>query len=220
MDRFAVNEGRMLYFHRVALDQARRSPGLLGRARRELERLRSQRPESEGVWKEWEGLLDGGLDAMAAAVLADTPQGGLLRANSPLTEGLAPEERNALWQRVGLQQFAAYYLIAVADLALTVDEQAAITGVAADTLAAWRETPPLTMTQNVLDELKLVVGLQHALEMLYPDTEVRRSWLRSHVDALSARPIDILTNGDGDMLQRTLVAAVQPLLKDNELPSH
>lgn len=220
MDRFAVNESRMLYFHRVLLDQARQSPQLIERAARRLEHMRQTRPDPQGIWAEWAQLLDGCLDALAAAVLADTPRGGLLRANSPLAEALAPEEKNMLWQRIGLHQFTALYLRAARDLALTVDEQAAVLGVAAEQLAEWRDGPPATMAGRLLEPLKQVVAVHRALEKLFPEPDFGRAWLRSHNDLFAATPLELLMNGRGAVVQAHLTAALVPLLQDGDRPSH
>lgn len=220
VDRFAVNESRMLYFHRVVLDQVRRSPGLLERARTQLARLRSSRPDVQGLWDEWEGLLAGDFAALEAAVLAATPRGGLLRANSPMVEGLAPEERNALWQRVGLQQFVAYFMAAADDLGLDLEEQAAVAGLPAAELAEWRKAPPMEMAQPTLDALKRLVGLRHALEMLHPDRDARRAWLRRPDDSLATRPVDLLTSGGAAALHDALSAHARPLLGPGDLPRY
>lgn len=220
MDRFAVNESRMHYFHRVLVDQARRTPNLLVRAAEALPEMRRRQPGQQALWDEWQSLLDDGIDAIAEAVLADGAHAGLLRANSPLLEILEAGERNALWQRVGLQQFAAYYLGAVADLDLVPDEESAIVGLDPGTLLGWREAPPLTMTQGTLDALKVVIAVQRALAALYPEQALRRQWLRGHVDAFSARPIDLLVNGGGALVQHHLAEIVRPRLDQTDLPSH
>lgn len=220
MDRFAINESRMLYFHRLVLDQARRSPGLLERARAQVQRLRATRPDIDGVWGEWEALLAGDIGALEAAVQAATPRGGLLRANSPLVEGLAAEERNALWQRVGLQQFVAYFLAAAEDLDLSPDQQAAIAGLPVAAVADWRRAPPLDMAQSTLDALKRLVAVRHALERLHPDRDARRAWLRRPESTLAARPLDLLIGGHAAALHDALSAAVRPLLGPGDVPSH
>jgi hypothetical protein len=220
MDRFAVNESRMLYFHRVLIDQARRSPGLIARARPALAGMRLRAPALATLWDQWEGLLAAGLDAIEQALLADGAQAGLLRANSPLAEILEAEERNALWQRVGLQQFAAYYLGAVQDLGLSLDEEAAITTLDVTELESWSEAPPLSMTQAALDALKMVIAIQRALTALFPEQDMRQAWLRGHVDSFAARPIDMLVGGGGDLVQSYLAAAVQPNLDRETLPSY
>ncbi|MGE5545443.1 MAG: hypothetical protein ACM33T_00985 [Solirubrobacterales bacterium] len=220
MDRFAVDEGRMLYFHRVLIEQARQSPGLIARAQDSLARMRGRRPDAAAMWDQWETLLAGPLDALATTVCAASAQAGLLRANSPLADALAPEERNALWQRIGLHQFAALYLQAAKDLGLTTEEQGAILAVPADSLAAWRDGPPVSMSAATLDGLKLVVAIHRGLERLFDDADLRRAWLRARVDVLPAPPIDLLTSGRGGLLQAYLTAALQPLIPDSDRPSH
>lgn len=214
MDRLAIDEARMLYFHRVLVDEASRSVGLIARA---WECLASTH---DSVRDEWAALLDSGIDAIAGAALADTIRGSALRAHSPLAAALSDAERNALWSRVGLHQFTAIYLDAVQDLGLSDDEQAAVLGVEESDLAEWRRAAPLTMAVSVLDGLKLMVAVQRALARLYPDQETRRAWLRAHVDSFAARPIDILAGGHGSVLQSHLTAALMPLINDNERPSN
>lgn len=220
MDRLAVNESRMLYFHRILVAEARRSPALLDRARAELARRHAQRSDPHGVWAEWMELLDGPFEALAEAVLADTPRGGLLRANSPLADCLGAEEKNALWQRIGLHQFVAMYLQAAADLQLTVEEQAAITGQPAEEVAGWRAAAPAMMAAEVLDALKMVVGIHRGLERLFPDADTRRSWLRGQVDLFAGRPVDLMRAGEGGKVQAYLTAASRPLIADSDRPSH
>lgn len=220
MDRLAVNESRMRYFHRLLVAEARHSPALLDRARADLARRRAVRPDPHGVSAEWAELLDGPFEALAEAVLADTPRGGLLRANSPLADCLGPEERNALWQRIGLHQFVAMYLQAAADLELTIDEQAAVIGLAADEVAGWRAAAPTMIGAEVLDALKTVVGIHRGLERLFPDADTRRAWLRGQVDLFAGRPIDLLLSGQGGKVQAYLTAALQPLIADGDRPSH
>jgi hypothetical protein len=220
MDRLAVNESRMLYFHRVLVAEARRAPGLLERARTELARRHAQRPDPHGVWAEWLDLLNGPFEALAEAVLADSPRGGLLRANSPLADCLGAEEKNALWQRIGLHQFVAMFLQAANDLHLTIEEQAALTGLPEDEVAGWRAAAPASMAAEVLEALKIVVGVHRALERLFPDPDTRRAWLRSPVDLFAAPPIGLILAGDGGRVQAYLTAALQPIISDADRPSH
>ncbi|CAA7621993.1 hypothetical protein [Magnetospirillum sp. UT-4] len=220
MDRFAVNEARMLYFHRVLVDQARRTPNLVARAVEALPGLRQRSPAQEALWDRWEVLLAAGLDVVAKAVLADSVEAGSLRATSPLAEILEPEERNALWQRVGLQQFAAYYLAAIEDLGLSLEEESAIVGIGIEELSGWSDAPPLAMTQGTLDALKMVIAIQRALATILPEPDERRAWLRGHVDAFAASPVAVLTNGGGAIVQAWLTAQVQPLLGAEDRPSH
>lgn len=220
MDNFSVTEARTLYFHRVLLDQARRTPGLMERARAALARMEAGRPNIQGVWDEWRSLLAGDAEHLEEAVLAASPRGGLLRAHSPLADDLADGERNALWQRVALQQFAAYFLVAAEDLDLVLAEQAALTGLTIGELDGWKAAPPLTMTAGVLEALKLVVALHSALKRLHPEREARRAWMRMPAAALGARPVDLLVRGDGDRIMEHLTGIIRPLLTDSDRPSH
>lgn len=214
MDRLAIDEARMLYFHRVLVDEASRSVGLIARAQALLGGTH------DSVRAEWTALLDGGVEVIAQAALADTIRGGALRAHSPLAAALSDAERNALWARVGLHQFTAIYLDAVQDLGLSDDEQAAVLGIDASELEDWRRAAPLTMAASVLDGLKLLIAVQRSLGRLYPDQETRRGWLRAHAESFAARPIDILASGHGTALQHHLTAALMPLINDNERPSN
>lgn len=220
MAHFAVDESRMLYFHRVLLDQARRTPNLVLRAVAALPAMRDRVPGLAGMWREWDALLAAGLSAIEAAILADTAQAGLLRANSPLAEILDADERNALWQRVGLQQLVAYYLAAVTDLGLSLDEEAAITGLSEDELAGWADAPPPTLSRRTLDALKTIIAVQRALAALHPVPDQRQAWLRQPNDTFPATPLAALTGGDAALVQQMLAAAVQPGLSREAMPSH
>lgn len=220
MDQFAVNEARTLYFHKVLHDQLRRSPDLLDRARDHLAALRKSQPAQKDVWAEWEVLLAGSFEDMDAKVLDHSAQGGLLRANSPIAQALSGPERNALWQRIGLQQFTGHFLNAVDDLALDIKEQSAMTGIAIPIIEDWRRAPPTEMTQGMLEELKLILAVHQALTVLYTDQDVRRAWLRSYVEVFAAKPIDILMRGDGGEVHRYLTLAAQPLIRPDDMPSH
>jgi hypothetical protein len=220
MADLSVNESRMLYFHRILLEEAAHTPGLLTRAREVLAAMRARRPQSEDVWAEWSALLDGEAGPRAQAVLADTPKGGLLRANSPIAEGLSQEERNALWQRMGLHQFVYLYIQAAKDLALTPAEESAMVGLPAEELAEWRASPPVTVTGELLEALKVVVAVHRALERIFPDVDARRAWLRKPVDLFAARPVDLIASGHGAALRDYLTEALQPLIGDHDRPSH
>jgi len=141
MDNFLVGERRSLEFHTVVLDLLRDHPNLIERARQALAKTRAGHPNPDGVLDRWRTLLDGTPEAMAPALLADDPAGGLLRANSPFNGLFSIEERNAVWQRVGLRQFARLFLDAADDLALSAAELARIVGIAAEELEDWRRNP-------------------------------------------------------------------------------
>jgi hypothetical protein len=128
MELFSLSEEKALLFHRAIVGLVHEHPNLLVRARAELENQRARTPEQENLWDRWAALLDKPLDDLSAVILADTPDGGLLRAHSPLGAALDTSERNAVWRRIGLIQFFHHYLIAVDDLGVSTPEQAAITG--------------------------------------------------------------------------------------------
>jgi hypothetical protein len=208
MDRFAVSEARLLFFHRVLIDQAQTMPTLLDRARERLQ------PSGDEAWR---ALLDGPFENLTAAVLEDSPQGGLLRARSPLMAALSDLERNALWQRVGLQQVVAYAQAASADLGLSEQEEQAVLG---DDATGWHQAPPLALTARQLEPLKQLIAIQRALAMLEPDPQRRREWLRHPHPAFSVAPIDVLVNGGAEFLQHGLAEMVRPQLSAGDVPAH
>ena len=158
------------------------------------------------------------LDEMAEHVLADTPDGGLLRANSPLTKALGATERNAVWQRIGLMQFVHHYLDAADDLGLTPAEQAAVTGLDVSELVRWKTHPPTQLTRGTLDRLKQTVALHKAMAGIDPDREARRRWLRSESETLGATPISMLLDGEARRVMEGLAGAVRLTLGPKNLP--
>ncbi|CAA7621379.1 hypothetical protein MTBLM5_40117 [Magnetospirillum sp. LM-5] len=208
MDRFTVSEARLLFFHRVLIEQAIATPGLIERA---LARLR---PAGDEAWRD---LLDGPFERLAEAVLEASPQGGLLRAQSPLMAALSDQERNALWQRVGLQQVVAYAQAACADLGLSPEEELAVMG---EEASRWHQAPPQALTAQQLEPLKQIIAIQRALATLEPDHQRRRDWLRQPHPAFSVAPIDILVNGGGEFLQHGLAEMVRPHLSAGDVPAH
>jgi hypothetical protein len=215
MDPFAVTESRTLFFHRVLLEQIERSPALLERARAALPDLAPRAPQA--VRDRWQALLSGPVTAMAAAILDEGPDGGMLRAHSPLLAAMSDAERNSLWQRVGMQQIVAYGLAAAADLGLSPEEEAAVLGEAA---AQWHQAPPATLTVEAMDPLKQIIAIQRALAVLVPDGHDRQAWLRTPHPAFGARPVEILTNGGAALLQQGLAEMVRPHLDRRDLPAH
>jgi len=95
-----------------------------------------------------------------------------------------------------------------------------VAGVPDSVVAEWHRAPPLEITQPVLAALKRLVGLRHALELLHPDRESRRAWLRRPDQSLGARPVDLITRGDAALLHDALSAHARPLLGPGDVPSH
>ncbi len=218
MADFMLSEQRALELHHAILETVQDHPNLIGRARRRLAALRESRGDLALIWEKWTDILDRPAEDMGRDVLADTPDGGLLRAHSPLDGMLSPEERNALWQRVGLRRFFRFFMDAADDMALSEDEQASLAGQDLGTLAGWRESPPRTMTRETLERLKRVVSVHITLKELLGDMEGRRNWLREESATLGARPIDLLM-GDGiERLRDYLSGARRLRLKPGDMP--
>ena len=215
---FALTEEKALLFHRALIDLVREHPNLIKRSMAELAQCRTRSPGQMSAWDRWQALLEMSIDDMAEHVLADTPDGGLLRANSPLSRILNRAERNAVWQRIGLMQFVRFFLEAVDGLGLTPDEQAAITGLDASELAGWRTAPPATMIAGVLERLKIVVALHKAIAQIEPMQNVQQQWLRSESETLGATPISLMLEGETDRVLENLSGAVRLTLSREDLP--
>jgi len=212
MELFTLSEEKALLFHRAIMGLVRQHPNLLVRARHEVENQRRRDPEQQSVWDYWAALLDKPFKELASVILADTPDGGLLRAHSPLGAALTAGERNAVWRRIGLMQFFRHYLIAVDDLELAPHEQATITGLNEDTLIEWRVTGPGEMPKQVLESLKQIVALHKSLEGMSERSEVRRRWLRTNSEALNGVPMDLLAGGKIVLVIDSLAGAVRSTL--------
>jgi len=218
MSIFALSEQKSLVFHQVIMGLIGNHPNLITRAVAELSKFRSRKAEQMALWDRWAALLDLPLEEMAPHVLADTADGGLLRANSPFTVALSKPERNAIWQRIGLMQFTGHYFGAAADLALDLAEQSVIIGVTTAELTAWQKQRPQEMTKGVLDRLKQVVALHKALSVITSDQEVRRRWLRSESPTLAALPLSLMMEGKAAQVLESLAGAAQLVLSPDDLP--
>lgn len=89
-------EQRSLWLHwavagKLALDPAR----VLGRARRNLERLREVHPTGsvQADFDAWQAWLDGPLDVLLGLLVSRSPRAIELRQNSPFAGVLSPIER-------------------------------------------------------------------------------------------------------------------------------
>ncbi len=217
---FMVDEGRQLELHRALVEFVAENPNLAERALQLVPVLRLKHPDLSHVFDQWEAILAMEPDAMAEALLADNPDGGLLRANSPLVLALGAAERNVAWQRVGLRQFAAFFQDAADDLGLSAAEAAEAVGRTEADIAAWADQPPKTMTMGELEALKRIVAVQRCLARLHPDQAARRRWLRAESEALGAVPADMLKDERIDDLWDHLTEAAQETLTRSDVPSH
>ncbi|MBT3306698.1 MAG: hypothetical protein HN377_09470 [Alphaproteobacteria bacterium] len=215
---FSLTEEKALLFHRALMGLIREHPNLIDRSLAELEKCRQQNPGQMSVWDRWQALLDMPIDDMAVHVLADTPDGGLMRAHSPLGKILLTAERNAVWQRIGLMQFVNYFLDAVDSLGLSLEEQAALTGQDQSELTGWRKTAPTMMASAVLDRLKIVVSLHKAISQIEPKQNIQQRWLRTESETLGAAPISLLLGGEADRVLENLSGAVRLTLTREDLP--
>lgn len=90
------DQGRSLWLHRaVAGKLALDPPRALGRARRNLARLRDVHPRGRvhAQFDAWEALLDGPLDLLLDVLVSRSPRAVELRQNSPFAGVLTNTER-------------------------------------------------------------------------------------------------------------------------------
>jgi len=215
---FELSEEKALLFHRAIVDLAGRHPNLIERAVNQLAIFRQREPEKNLIWERWAHALALPLEQMAGPVLADTPDGGLLRANSPLSEILTVSERNSIWLRIGLLQFVHHFVHAAAELGLTVSEQAIITGVDSSEIDSWNEALPRQMAVETLARLKHVVALHKALSSVQPDREANRRWLRSESEVMGGTPLSLLLGGHAEQLLDSVSGTAQLKLGNHNLP--
>lgn len=218
MKLFSLSEKKTRIFHESILELIRENPNLFVRAQRELLVLRSRKPEQSVLWDQWQTLLNVPFEKMTNQILADTPNGGLLRANSPFHDALSNVERTAIWQRIGLSQFIQHYFIAVADLGLEISEQAAITGVSKEELQAWQARAPQAIRKESVECLKLVIKLQKSLVKISPNKQIRQHWLRHESRTLSAIPLSLLMEGKASLVIENVVGASQLTLNHLDMP--
>jgi len=218
MNMMDLTEQKTLLFHRAIIDLARQHPGLISRARDELARLRLTQPAQEKIWGRWHVLLELPLETLAVFALTDDPDGGLLRANSPLSRILSSKERNSIWQRIGLAQFVQHVLHASDDLGLTTAELSDITGVDEHLITTWRNELPDSITIDTLGRLKWVVALQRALAGIETDQEARRNWVRTPSKTLGNSPIALLRGGQATFVIDSVSGAARLVMSKEDVP--
>jgi len=218
MSSFNLSEAKALVFHQAVLGLTRNNSELIPHTLIELNKLRERKPERADLWDRWSALLDSPFEKMSKIILADTPDGGLLRANSPFMDALSKTERNLIWQHIGFLQFVRYYLDAVDDLALELPEQAAITGFSMDELAVLKTQVPADIRPERLDGLKQVVALQKMLFGLNVDQKIRRNWLRHESETLEGVPLRLMMDGKSTYVLESLTGAAQLTVRPEDMP--
>jgi CHAT domain-containing protein len=218
MSLFSLSEKKARVFHQAIFGLNGDHPSLVIRAQKELARLRSHKPGQTSLWDRWQDLLNLPFEKMANLVLADTPDGGLLRAESPFNDALNKAERTAIWQRIGLMQFMEHYFDAVADLGIEISEQAAITGIGSEELKMWQTQTPQEIRKESVEPLKWIIALQKSLVKIAPDRNVRRHWLRHESPTLSAIPLSLLMDGKTSYVLENIAGAAQLTLNPDDLP--
>jgi hypothetical protein len=218
MSLFSLSEKKARVFHQAILGLTSDHPSLIFRAQKELAGLRSRKPGQTTLWDRWQVLLNLPFEKMANLILADTPDGGLLRADSPFNDALNKAERTAIWQRIGLMQFMEHYFDAVADLGLEISEQAAITGIGIEELKVWQTQTPQEIRKESVECLKWIIALQKSLVKIAPDRNARRYWLRHESPTLSAIPLTLLMDGKTSYVLENIAGAAQLTLNSDNVP--
>ena len=101
VDAHKITEQTILIAHRIYANLIDQDHGYLDRARCLLESKHNSGSLTAGE-EAWLGLFDAPWTSIRTAMLADTPNGRLLRSNSPfsLVIGISdPQERRQLWRQ-------------------------------------------------------------------------------------------------------------------------
>ena len=218
MSSFNLSEQKALVFHQAVMGLSRNNPDLIPHTLKVLEKFRTSKPEQVDLWDRWSALLEASFEKMSDIILADTPDGGLLRAHSPFMDALNKTERNLIWQHIGFLQFVRYYLDAVDDLALELPEQAAITGFSMEELSVLKTQVPADISAERLNGLKQVVSLQKMLFGLDVDQQMRRNWLRHESETLQGVPLSLLMSGKADFVLESLTGVTQLTVRPEDMP--
>jgi hypothetical protein len=89
-------DARSLALHRLVADKLRRDPALLRIAKDNLVRWRERATPNDLVYlREWERILEAGLDPALAVATEDSEHASALRQSSPFAGVLSPSERAA-----------------------------------------------------------------------------------------------------------------------------
>ena len=83
--------------HKLAMQRLREQPGRVGEVRAQLAQWQLAGPtRSDVYWNEWDSLLAGPLDVLAAVICADSDHAMVLRSVSPMSVLITQAERMQL----------------------------------------------------------------------------------------------------------------------------
>ena len=96
-DHTRIDE-RSLALHRRVAEKIRANPALLDKARTNLRRWQAMNPVASVALSEWEHILDGDVDAIAALLVERSERATRLRQSSPFTDILDETERREIYE--------------------------------------------------------------------------------------------------------------------------
>ncbi|RZD13863.1 MAG: hypothetical protein EVJ47_08770 [Candidatus Acidulodesulfobacterium ferriphilum] len=88
---------RSLVMHRVIAEKLMQNPELLQKAKDNIKRWRMQGVEVS-AFKEWENIIDSGLNNVIRIITANTEESARLRQSTPFTGILTPKERKNIYE--------------------------------------------------------------------------------------------------------------------------
>ena len=90
-------DARSLVMHRVIAKKLMQNPELLQKAKDNIKRWRMQGVEVS-AFKEWENIIDSGLNNVIRIITANTEESARLRQSTPFTGILTPKERKDIYE--------------------------------------------------------------------------------------------------------------------------
>ncbi len=97
MDLHQLALERSLYFHRLVAQRIRRDPAILERARKRVRMWLAETPDRPYV-REWEKVLAGDAESVAAFIVDRSERAEELRQSSPFAGALDARERWRVWR--------------------------------------------------------------------------------------------------------------------------
>lgn len=97
MDPHRLSEERSVAYHRVVAERLRREPGILDAARRRVQQWSSSAVVPRYA-REWERVLAGDVDSVAAFLVERSERADELRQSSPFAGVLPAPQRWRIWR--------------------------------------------------------------------------------------------------------------------------